>query len=411
MEKILLIINASKYLTQIEDQELSFGTFSNNLKNVKLFSEDDKRKIKTLVSCSLRKFFILKAQIKKLGLASLSNDIRQIIHVFLGDHYYLKIVNLPVEVLLKYIKEFSKKDYDLIEAISEFTKLEAIINIGQLIDEENSYLSLKHNVSNQVTNQIIKQYGANNSQKILKAINTNYAAFGRVNTKIVGENDFYVENTDFNQVSDYFLYNAKTHLKAQVAYKQMKFYTVTLPEIVITNMIDSNVKTALIVEDDKTSMYLDVAMKTSAKVDVVVAKKPRYYSINSILKSFELSNVTVFSEDVFNPTIQYDFVYSSVSSSNIGLAFLKPDFFIHFDLETDVKPETIIQKIENLSHNVAPNGVLAIKVNSILREETHIVATTFVKDNSEFVLEYERHFFPYSNDKTLGYIAIFRKKK
>jgi hypothetical protein len=101
-------------------------------------------------------------------------------------------------------------------------------------------------------------------------------------------------------------------------------------------------------------------------------------------------------------------VYVTPTSSNLDQIKARPDFFIDFDLDKDYS-EGILELLHKYQTKVNPNGVLVVKIGSLLKKETTEISQKFVEAHPDYTLEFERQYMPYHKERTIAYYAIFRK--
>lgn len=410
MKTILL---AAKALNDIKHGAISFANFSNQLRGKKYIDLDyqAKRQVRTFVSCALHKNEVTRFTLVQHGLDELQPLNQSIVTVFLCNLYFLKILQVEKEDLLTLIENEVDK-----EKISSSELIEGTVKslFPEQLDFRTSFaLSLRYNFPLDFVERLIEDLGFNKAQRFLDKFSNVYQIHGRINLNKITDEKFFLENKDFKQIAlmNAFVYEGKQSIKTLQTYKDCVFYTMPITDLVISEqLLAFNPTKVLIKEEEKTSMVIDLAkLNPELKIEVEVNDKHRYHVVNSVIKMFELTNVTAATSDRAEQPSDFDLVYVTPSSSNLEQIKARPDFFINFDMTIDHQ-QKILSLLDEYQKRVTNNGLLVIKVGSLLRNETVDVTQTFIANHPDFVLEYERQYMPYHKEQTIAYYAIFRKK-
>lgn len=410
MKTILL---AAKALNDIKHGAISFANFSNQLRGKKYIDLDyqAKRQVRTFVSCALHKNEVTRFTLVQHGLDELQPLNQSIVTVFLCNLYFLKILQVEKEDLLTLIENEVDK-----EKISSSELIEGTVKslFPEQLDFRTSFaLSLRYNFPLDFVERLIEDLGFNKAQRFLDKFSNVYQIHGRINLNKITDEKFFLENKDFKQIAlmNAFVYEGKQSIKTLQTYKDCVFYTMPITDLVISEqLLAFNPTKVLIKEEEKTSMVIDLAkLNPELKIEVEVNDKHRYHVVNSVIKMFELTNVTAATSDRAEQPSAFDLVYVTPSSSNLEQIKARPDFFINFDMTIDHQ-QKILSLLDEYQKRVTNNGLLVIKVGSLLRNETVDVTQTFIANHPDFVLEYERQYMPYHKEQTIAYYAIFRKK-
>lgn len=410
MKTILL---AAKALNDIKHGAISFADFSNQLRGKKYIDLDyqAKRQVRTFVSCALHKNEVTRFTLVQHGLDELQPLNQSIVTVFLCNLYFLKILQVEKEDLLTLIENEVDK-----EKISSSELIEGTVKslFPEQLDFRTSFaLSLRYNFPLDFVERLIEDLGFNKAQRFLDKFSNVYQIHGRINLNKITDEKFFLENKDFKQIAlmNAFVYEGKQSIKTLQTYKDCVFYTMPITDLVISEqLLAFNPTKVLIKEEEKTSMVIDLAkLNPELKIEVEVNDKHRYHVVNSVIKMFELTNVTAATSDRAEQPSDFDLVYVTPSSSNLEQIKARPDFFINFDMTIDHQ-QKILSLLDEYQKRVTNNGLLVIKVGSLLRNETVDVTQTFIANHPDFVLEYERQYMPYHKEQTIAYYAIFRKK-
>ena len=410
METILI---AAKALTEINLKQKTFAEFTSQLrdKQFQSLSGQAKREVRTFVSCALHKSEIIRFTLLQHGLDELQPMNQSIVNVYLCNRYFLKIVEIDAEALTTLIN--GDEDRQKVEAAEVITGEVKSLFPPQLDFKTPFALSLRYNFPIDFIERLIDDLGFNKTQRFLDKYSNVYQIHGRLNlSKTTGE-EFFANNVEFKMITnkDGFVYEGRTSIKSLQSYKDCMFYTMPLTDLIVADQILAlNPLKMLIIEQQKTSMLIDLAkQKPDLLIEVIVASKHRYHVVSSVIKMFELANVSVATEDRMENTQLFDLVYLTPTSSNLEQIKAKPDFFVDFDLEGDYRTP-IYRQLNLAKDKVAPGGHLIIKIGTMLKDETSELAARFIKENEQFSLEYERQYMPYHKEKTIAYYAIFRKK-
>lgn len=409
MKTILL---AAKALNEINSAQLSFADFSNRLRG-KEFQElnfQEKREIRTFVSCALHKNQIVNFALLQHGLDKLDNLTRSLVTVYLCNVYFLKIVSVTRDDLLAEIR--NEEDKKLVEE-NELIKGTVRSLFPDKLDFKTSFaLSLRYNFPLNFVERLIEDLGFNKTQRFLEKFSNVYQIHGRLNLSKVTSVAFFANNPDFKEIPllNGFVYEGKHSIKNLDTYKDCSFYTMPITDLVISEqLLGFAPQTVLIKEIEKTSMLIDLPkLNPSLKVEVEVSDKHRYHVVSSVTKMFDLPNVFVATSDRFEEGKTYDLVYVTPTSSNLDQIKARPDFFIDFDLDKDYS-EGILELLHKYQTKVNPNGVLVVKIGSLLKKETTEISQKFVEAHPDYTLEFERQYMPYHKERTIAYYAIFRK--
>lgn len=410
MKTILL---AAKALNDIKHGAISFADFSKQLRGKEYIDLDyqAKRQVRTFVSCALHKNEVTRFTLVQHGLDELQPLNQSIVTVFLCNLYFLKILQVEKEDLLTLIENEVDK-----EKISSSELIEGTVKslFPEQLDFRTSFaLSLRYNFPLDFVERLIEDLGFNKAQRFLDKFSNVYQIHGRINLNKITDEKFFLENKDFKQIAlmNAFVYEGKQSIKTLQTYKDCVFYTMPITDLVISEqLLAFNPTKVLIKEEEKTSMVIDLAkLNPELKIEVEVNDKHRYHVVNSVIKMFELTNVTAATSDRAEQPSDFDLVYVTPSSSNLEQIKARPDFFINFDMTIDHQ-QKILSLLDEYQKRVTNNGLLVIKVGSLLRNETVDVTQTFIANHPDFVLEYERQYMPYHKEQTIAYYAIFRKK-
>lgn len=410
MKTILL---AAKALNDIKHGAISFADFSNQLRGKEYIDLDyqAKRQVRTFVSCALHKNEVTRFTLVQHGLDELQPLNQSIVTVFLCNLYFLKILQVEKEDLLTLIENEVDK-----EKISSSELIEGTVKslFPEQLDFRTSFaLSLRYNFPLDFVERLIEDLGFNKAQRFLDKFSNVYQIHGRINLNKITDEKFFLENKDFKQIAlmNAFVYEGKQSIKTLQTYKDCVFYTMPITDLVISEqLLGFNPTKVLIKEEEKTSMVIDLAkLNPELKIEVEVNDKHRYHVVNSVIKMFALTNVTAATSDRAEQPSDFDLVYVTPSSSNLEQIKARPDFFINFDMTIDHQ-QKILSLLDEYQKRVTNNGLLVIKVGSLLRNETVDVTQTFIANHPDFVLEYERQYMPYHKEQTIAYYAIFRKK-
>ncbi len=410
MKTILL---AAKALNDIKHGAISFADFSKQLRGKEYIDLDyqAKRQVRTFVSCALHKNEVTRFTLVQHGLDELQPLNQSIVTVFLCNLYFLKILQVEKEDLLTLIENEVDK-----EKISSSELIEGTVKslFPEQLDFRTSFaLSLRYNFPLDFVERLIEDLGFNKAQRFLDKFSNVYQIHGRINLNKITDEKFFLENKDFKQIAlmNAFVYEGKQSIKTLQTYKDCVFYTMPITDLVISEqLLAFNPTKVLIKEEEKTSMVIDLAkLNPELKIEVEVNDKHRYHVVNSVIKMFELTNVTAATSDRAEHPSDFDLVYVTPSSSNLEQIKARPDFFINFDMTIDHQ-QKILSLLDEYQKRVTNNGLLVIKVGSLLRNETVDVTQTFIANHPDFVLEYERQYMPYHKEQTIAYYAIFRKK-
>jgi 16S rRNA C967 or C1407 C5-methylase (RsmB/RsmF family) len=409
MKTILL---AAKALNDIKQAKLTFADFSNQLraKEYEQLSSQDKRQVRTFVSCALHKDEIAKFTLLQHGLDGLDPLNRSIVTVFLCNRYFLHISETKEEELVEAITGDNDKEVvknsDLV-----FGKVKSLF--PEQLDFKTPFaLSLRYNFPMNFIDRLIEDLGYNKTQRFLDKYSNVYQIHGRINLNKTTAESFYSENKDFMAINlkDAFVFTGQDSIKSLQSYKDCLFYTMPLSDLAISDqLVQLGFKTALILEQEKTSMLIDLAKQNiEALLHVVVSDKHRYHVVSSVTKMFELNNVKVATNDRSELLDAYDLVYVTPSSSNLEQIKARPDFFITFDLTKD-NATNVMTQLNIGKTKVSPGGYLVLKVGSLLKKETSDITAQFLKDNPDFSLLSDRQYMPYHKEQTIAYYALFRK--
>ena len=410
METILI---AAKALNDIRLANITFADFSNQLrgKEYQELSQQAKREVRTFVSCALHKQEIAKFTLLQHGLDEMDTINQSIVNVFLCNRYFLKILDVDVDKLLSWID--NEHDRELVSKSEIILGTVKSLFPSQLDFKTPFALSLRYNFPIDFVEKLIEDFGFNKTQRFLDKYSNVYQIHGRINPSLTTIDTFLAANQDFKQVGikDAFVYDGKTSIKGLDSYKNCQFYTMPVTDLLVADQIIAfNPSTMLIVEQEKTSMLIDLAkQKPDLIIHMLVANKHRYHVIGSVIKMFTLTNVVAATEDRAELLDSYDIVYLTPSSSNLEQIKARPDFFIKFNLDEDYA-SAIYQQIESAKKYIKAGGRLIVKVGTLLRKETVELAQKFIAENDDYTLEYERQYMPYHKEQTIAYYAIFRKK-
>lgn len=406
MKTILL---AAKALFEIKQATFSFADFSNKLRSENL-DQQEKRQIRTFVSCALHKNEIIAFTLLQHGLDRLPAFEQSLLAIYLSNLYFLKIVNVSSEELLQ---QFEGEDKKLLEE-SDLIQGKVKSLFPDQLDFKTSFaLSLRYNFPLSFVERLIEDLGFNKTQRFLDKFSNVYQIHGRLNLAKTNAEEFFEKNSDFKAIPllNSFVYEGKQSIKTLPSYKNCLFYTMPVTDLVMSeHLLSLEPKTVLIKEIEKTSMIIDLPkLNQDLEIDVEVSDKHRYHVVSSVIKMFELTKVNVATSDRFEEPKQYDLVYLTPTSSNLEQIKARPDFFITFDMEKDYS-EAIFNLLNDYQAKVNVGGTLVVKIGSLLRKETVELTQKFLTAYSDFTLEFEKQYMPYHKEQTIAYYAVFRKK-
>ena len=408
------MLMAAKVLTDIRQGTLTFADFSNQLRgrDYQALSGQAKREVRTFVSCALHKQEISRFALLQYGLDELQALNQSIVSVFLCNRYFLKIVKVDGAMLIDAITD--ETDKELVKAAEIITGDVKSMFPPQLDFKTPFALSLRYNFPIDFIERLIDDLGFNKTQRFLDKYSNVYQIHGRVNIAKITLEQFFATNPDFSAIplTNAFVYSGRVSIKSLQSYKDCMFYTMPLTDLIVAEQIAALApSTLLIIEQEKTSMIIDLAKQNiDLKIHMLVSDKHRYHVVGSMIKMFELTNTSVATLDRLEEEELYDLVYLTPTSSNLDQIKARPDFFNSFDLYADYATPIYAALLEGKKH-VKDGGCLVVKIGTMLKNETSDLAQRFVKENNDYTLEYERQYMPYHKEQLIAYYAIFRKKK
>ena len=382
---------------------------------------DEKNTISAIAGCELRHHLIFQ-EIAKRAFGELTLENAVSIYVALANVLFVKKID-ETETLLFVYKTLDESGVEYsAEEVKNF--FETSKNTKELIPsdyQKNSidFLSLRFNTPKWLVKMWKKVFGESIAYKILKAnsrppLNTCalidfYATMDEVleNPELFTKG--YVDNT--------VVYLGKSPIKKQRLVEANKIYPQKLAiKHALDNIEFDPFKGVAVYQGYISNIYLEPILKTNRLVDldIIVSNYQDHADVKNKIKLFDLKNTHLY---MCEPSSIITCVSRPVNtfvvapkSSNFDLLRTAPDYFMHF------KPETLDLLIKNqytalteCSNFIEEGGQIVYMIPTISLKEGQMNIQKFVNEHEDFVLEYERQYFPFDPYDSSLYVAVLRK--
>ncbi len=365
-----------------------------------------------------------------------AKKIKPVIKIILKIGVYcLKYLSIPVYAVINDCAELTKTTgkKELVGFVNATLRsIYVAINENKIVypKQFNRYLSTKYSFPLWATEKLLKQYGNEKTENLLKYSPKHYTHV-RVNTSLISDTEFEKELTQNNITFEKSVFNDTFNLNGSLDKLDSTHYTIqSLGSMLV----------AMALNVSGTSSVLDLCSAPGGKA-VYIAQLDkdcqvtacdiyphRVELINSYANRMNVKNVTTSINDatVLNEKFvnRFDYVLCDVPCSGFGVYFSKPDIKL-FREPSNVIELSVIQKniLEVASKYVKVGGIIVYSTCTIFDEENINVVNEFLANNNDFAFDDvslpspfglvngHRQFLP-STDNVEGYfIARLVRKK
>ncbi len=280
-------------------------------------------------------------------------------------------------------------------------------------------LSIKYSVPEPLINMWIKQYGRENIEKFLPALNKRAPIFAIPNSLYVDSEELCYEllseDVDCEVFKGAVLINSGIDLSKSRAFQNGLFYIEDL----------SSYECAMALGADKGDTVLDVCSAPGGKSFTIAQSMEN----NGIILSFDIHKnrvnlisegakrlgLTVISADVNNAMIYNENIpmahriLCDVPCSGFGIIRRKPE--IRYKNLDSIKslPDIQGQILEVSSKYLKNDGTIVYSTCTLNKKENEKVVEKFLNNNSNFKLDYQKTIFPTEDGGDGFYYAVIRK--
>lgn len=403
---------SKKVLSSILYEDVSFK------KALKLVISTNKsgqvKLISGLVGCELRHHLLFESLVTNVD----SDEKKTCLYLALANHYFFKRIDE------KEINAFLNDhlSIDEIKPLEELLKGEK--SPSELISYSNQsleYASIRFNTPLWLTKMWKKHYGSGNLYKILKANNKQNATYVNLD-KNINKDDFLSKNKDsvsFDENSKLFLLSPQVSYKSFEQYKTNNLITINP----ILNSIFNNLKNDFSNEftiysghDDSFVENIILSTNDNVGLNVVVPTLSNRSSLLRFIRLRKAKNVNLFAahdEVSMKCGISHkqEIIYCYPESTSFNKISQYPDYLLHIkreDLDTLISDQK--EALENCSKFVMEDGLLIYIVDTLSKKESTLVINDFINKHPEFSLIEQKQYFPYENDKSSMFYAVFKLK-
>lgn len=286
-------------------------------------------------------------------------------------------------------------------------------------NEEITDLSVKYSVPEQLINMWIKQYGKNEVEEFLPAVNERPPIFAVPNTMFVDSDELAYElmseGVDCEAVDDIVMINSSINISKSKAFNNGLFYIEDLSSYNCAKALGAMAGETVIdvcSAPGGKSFSIALQMNNVGKLYSFDLYEHRVNLVKSSAKRMDLSIIKADVNDasVFNENIPLaDKVLCDVPCSGFGIIRRKPE--IRYKELDSVKelPELQLQILNTSSKYLKQGGTLVYSTCTLNKKENEKVVASFLENNKNFVLDYDKTTFPSKFGGDGFYYAVIKK--
>lgn len=396
-----------KHILELTEQiivgSLAYQDFGKNLKQDNQYDQADKHHIRMLVNGLLNRYYryfysltrgeettLTRFEVLALSLFSFNRE-KKIMPLTYKDF----LSALPEDTQTKFKEEYPEESFP--------------IRIPKELHNENPALSVaaRFSMPLPLVKQMLSDIGRKN---FLKFMTNRYKdTYGLVNHDVISDDDFFNNRPLFvpSSVPGEFEYRGKEFIKKSAPYNDHEIVTVSKSLLEVIDVIESKKPTELLlVQHEDTSLMLALALRyPEIKIDFYKSDSRSRYIVRHLVRKFNLTNVHY----IERVTKNYDFVVSSLPSSNINGDIRHRDFYFRFPENLQFYAAKAREELDELKNYVSDEGHLMFLTTTVLRFETHLQAIGFVRDYPEFELILEKQHFHFAPHSETLYYALLKK--
>ncbi len=416
-----LLSLSSNILSKVVDEDISFSIAIRNFAKDKKITNVERRSIASLVSCSLKHFYVFERKINEL-FPNITKKVKYDLFVFLANGLFINVSNEEIAkefITSTFLNEVEEENKVNFESFLEKSKTKDFLTITDLKENSHEFLSIRYNTPLWLVKMWGKHFKESLLYKTLRANTKSSKQFLLVNSSKNDKNEFLACYPEFEECefNDMVLYSQKESLKNTEAYKEnlIATFSPALSYAIDTCDIDP-FRNIAVFTGYRTNVYMKLIYKfsTFAKFDLITNDSSCYFDAKKTKQELGLDKMRIYEQDstsiiscVSEPV--HTFI---VMPRNSNFASFKtvPDYFLRFkqeDLDSILDEERTA--LHEASLLVEDNGELLYAVPTLNVKEGRDMIKKFISNHNNFVLCEEKQFFPFGSSDTTFYFARLRK--
>jgi len=370
--------------------------------------------ISGLVGCELRHHLLFESLLK----GEYSNEQKVVAFLALANHFFYKRIS---EKDINEMIQTHFGDNDFKEILDLLSVDKSPIELIQYENNTPEFASIRFNTPLWIVKMWKKHYGAGNLYKVLKANSKPNPTYLKLDNSISNE-EFLKKNKGNVEIDDklnLFKVSPKFSYRSLEEVKNNQAISVSQTEIEIFKNYQNDLVNEFTIYSGSNDSFVEnciLSVNSNVGINVIVPDMSKRSSLLRLIRLRKAKNINLFTahdEVSMKCGISHkqDIIYCYPESTSFNKISSYPDYLIHVKQENlDAIIANQKSVLDNCSKFVLNDGLLVYIVDTLSKKESTAIVNDFLLNHKQFTLIQQKQYFPFENEKTTMFYAVFKLK-